>query len=193
MPCKAASLQLCLHFTDTARGAGRSFLFFSWARVVLLNLFTLGNPAFFERLFALQHWNSDWQLELLSRSGIAADFLDSIAIRSPHYRCLSFLVLAPWGCILAFHQFQPKTHSNPSWKAGDLYQQIDTKRQITATFCFISLQDTLLLLPSSCCPPSPPQLKQHTVLLGNLHQFNHIWAQCFSCRPWSVQCLGLGY
>lgn len=153
MPCKAASLQLCKHFRDTAGELEGNFFFF-WARVVLLNLFTLGNPAFFERLFALQHWNSDWQLELLSRSGIAADFLDSIAIRSPHYLCLSFLVLAPWGCILAFHQFQLKTHSNPSWKAGDLYQQINAKRQITATFCFISLQDTLLLLPSSWSPPA---------------------------------------
>lgn len=160
MTCKAASLQLCLHFRDTARGAGRFFLFaclfvFPWTRVALLNSLTLGNPAFFEYLFALQHWNSDWKPKLLSRSGIAADFLGNIAIRSPHYQCLFFSVLAPWGCSLAFHQFQLKTHSNPGWKAGDLYQQIYAKWQIIATFCFISLQTQCFSFPPPGTPPHP--------------------------------------
>lgn len=126
--------------------------FFPWARVVLLNSLTLGTPAFSEHLFTLQHWNTDWQLELPFRSGIAADFLNRTAIRSPHYGCLSFLVLNTLWCALPFHQFQLKTHSNPGWKPRDLYQHIDVKRQICACFCFISLQDTLLLIPSSWSP-----------------------------------------
>lgn len=144
---------------------------------MLLHSLTLGNPALSECLFTLQHWNTNWQLELPFRSGIAADFLNSTAIRSPHYGCLS---LSRYYHLVS----RPCPSTNSSWKLiailverQGIYTSIST---LKADCCYFLLHFFAGYIASPSLLLVPPSAQaEHTVLLGNFHQLNHIWPQCF--------------